>query len=173
MQISSIAAATSSKKNSPDVALPDLPLEDDEIWALVDSGSTLNAAWIKKHFPKYASLIIASKQQMRGDVATTAGGHELKHKGRCKVNTVISGIDVPIAFSNMKVDVPILSVRRMVKSCKDVVFTESGGTIKNRVTGQTLQFIEADGTYWIKLKVGPPIEEDRIPSASVFTRPGA
>ena len=37
-KISSIAAATSSKRNSPDAALPDLPLEDDEVWALVDSG---------------------------------------------------------------------------------------------------------------------------------------
>ena len=63
------------------------------------------------------------------------------------MNTVISGIDVPIAFSNMKVDVPMLSVRRMVKLGNDVVFTESGGTIKNRVTGQTLKLIEADGTY--------------------------
>ena len=172
-KISSIAAATSSKKNNPGTVLPDLPLDDDEVWALVDSGSTLNAAWIKKHFPQYASLIIASKQQMRGDVATTAGGHELKHKGRCKVNTVISGIDVPIAFSNMKVDVPILSVRRMVKLGNDVVFTESGGTITNRVTGQILKFVEADGTYWIKLKVGPPIDGDGVPNASVFTRPGA
>ena len=89
------------------------------------------------------------------------------------MSTVISGIDVPIAFSNMKVDVPILSVRRMVKLGNDVVFTESGGTITNRVTGQILTFVEADGTYWIKLKVGPPIVEDGVPNASVFTRPGA
>ena len=40
-------------------------------------------------------------------MATTAGGHELKHKGRCKVNTIINGIDVPIAFDNIKVDVPM------------------------------------------------------------------
>ena len=86
------------RRNKNDAVSPDLLLDDDEVWAHVDSGSTLNAAWIKKHFPKYASLMIASKQQTRGDVATTAGGHELKHKGTSKVNTVISGIDVPIAF---------------------------------------------------------------------------
>ena len=70
----------------------------------------------------------------------------------------------------MNVDVPMFSVRRMVKLGTDVVFTESGGTIKNIVTGQTLKFVEADGTYWIKLKVGPPKEEDGIPSASVSGR---
>ena len=73
----------------------------------------------------------------------------------------------------MKVDVKILSVRRMVKLGNDVVCTESCGTITNRVTGQTLKFIEADGTSWIKLKVGPPIDEDGTPNASVFNRPGA
>ena len=65
----------------------------------------MNAAWIKKHFPDYAKYIISSKQQVRGDVATTAGGHELKHKDRCKINTTIDDFEVPIAISNLKVDV--------------------------------------------------------------------
>ena len=152
-KIAGLAAAATSRKNNPDSKLPDIPLADDEIWALVDSGSTLNAAWIKKHFAAYARFVVSSKQQIRGDVATTAGGHELKHKGRCKVNTMIDDHEMPIVFSNLKVDVPILSVRRMVKLGNDVILTETGGSITNKLTGQKLTFIEADGTYWIKLEI--------------------
>ena len=43
-KVSSIAAATSSKKSNPDAVLPDIPLIADEIWAFVDLGSTRNAA---------------------------------------------------------------------------------------------------------------------------------
>ena len=106
-------------------------------------------------------------------MATTAGGHELKHKGRCKVNAEIQGIDMPIAFSNIQVDVPILSVRRMVKLGNDVIFTESGGTITNRTTGTQLNFIEAEGTYWIKLKIKKPSADDDTPQTSSCTGQGA
>ena len=80
---------------------------------------------------------------------------------------------MPIAFSNIKVDVPILSVRRMVKLGNDVIFTESGGAITNRATGNVLHFIEAEGTYWIKLKIKKPDEDAEMPDASDFTRRGA
>lgn len=172
-RVAGLAHAATTKKKNSDAKLPDLPLEDDEVWALVDSGSTLNAAWIKKHFPQWMRHTISSKQQLRGDIATTAGGHELKHHGRCKVETVICGLDMPITFSNIKVDVPILSVRRMVKLGNDVVFTESGGTITNRSTGAILTFVEAEGTYWIKLKVKSPDNDVVMKDASDFTRPGA
>ena len=75
-------------------------------------------------------IVLSSKQQVRGDVATTAGGHELKQKGRCKVNTMINDHEMPIVFSNLKVDVPILSVRRMVKLGNDVIFTENKTKVK-------------------------------------------
>ena len=80
---------------------------------------------------------------------------------------------MPIVFSNIKVDVPILSVRRMVKLGNDVIFTESGGTITNRASGDVLHFIEAEGTYWIKLKIKKPDDDAAMPDASPFTRRGA
>ena len=96
----------------------------------------------------------------------------MKCKGRCKVNTMIDDHEMPIVFSNLKVDVPILSVRRMVKLGNDVRFTATGGSITNRSTGQKLTFIEADGTYWIKLKIQPPSDVDMVdPSTPRFTRP--
>ena len=51
-RVAGLAHAATTKKKNSDAKLPDLTLEDDEVWALVDSGSTLNAAWIKKHFPQ-------------------------------------------------------------------------------------------------------------------------
>ena len=85
---------------------------------------------------------------------------------------MIDDHEMPIVFSNLKVDVPILSVRRMVKLGNDVIFTETGGSITNRLTGQKLTFIEADCTYCIKLKVQPPDDiEMKDPGTSVFARP--
>ena len=53
--------ANASKKKTVErlrEAIPGLPpCAADEIWALVDSGSTLNAADIMKHFPEYASKV--------------------------------------------------------------------------------------------------------------------
>ena len=68
--------ANSSKEKALDhikQIIPGLPpCAADEVWALVDSGSTINAADILKHFPEYAKFIKRSKAQSRGEVATTA-----------------------------------------------------------------------------------------------------
>ena len=53
-----------------------------EVLCLVDSGSTINAAWIEKHFAEYAHLIQKTSASMRGDTATTAGGQKMVNKGR-------------------------------------------------------------------------------------------
>ena len=67
-KVANNAAATqkrdSGKANS---ILPDVDLEDDECLALVNSGSRINAACIKKHFPQYKKRIVTSKAQLRGD----------------------------------------------------------------------------------------------------------
>ena len=150
------------------------PCAADEIWALVDSGSTLNAADVEKHFPEYMKFILESKAQARGEVATTAGGHELRHEGKFRVDATIDGVHFPVPFTNMKVDIPILSVRKAVKHGSNVTFTEHGGTIVNRATGVTLTFIEANGSYWIKMKVLPPSAKDWLLTSKnepVFTRP--
>ena len=69
----------------------------------------------------------------------------------------------------MRVDVPILSVRKYVRNGWDFKFTDEGGSMTCRLNGKTFQFIEADGAFWVKLKVKqPPIAK---PSLG-FTRPG-
>ena len=135
----------------------------------MDSGSTTNAAWIKEHFPEYLQYIIPSEAQARGDSATTAGGHELRNEGRCRVETKVDGHDFPVAFQNMRVDVPILSVRKYVKSGFAFHFSEEGGYMESKTNGKKFWFIESDGAFWIKMKVTPPSADDPITG---FARPG-
>ena len=169
-KIAKIAAQSNQNNFSSTDHLPNIPLEDDEMVMLVDSGSTLNAADIAKHFSAYVDLIIASRGQAMGESATTAGGHKLANEGRCRVNATVNGEDFPVPFQNMKVDVPILSVRKYMKNGYDFHFTEQGGYMKCRLNGKVFNFIEADGAFWIKMKISAPPGSKAKPS--VFSRPG-
>ena len=169
-KISRIAASPGKKRMKRlSELVPGIPLEEDEVVCLVDSGSTINAAWIEEHFPEYLQYIILSEAQTRGDSATTAGGHELKNEGRCRVETKVDGHDFPVAFQNMRVDVPILSVRKYVKSGFAFHFSEEGGYMESKTNGKRFWFIESDGAFWIKMKVTPPSADDPITG---FARPG-
>ena len=106
--------------------VPGIPCEQNEAVALVDSGSTINATWIKDHFAEYADRIIASMASSRGEEATTAGGHQLKNEGRCRVVATVDRHDFPMPFQNMQVDIPILIVRKYVKSGFSFHFSDEG-----------------------------------------------
>ena len=157
-------------------SMPDeLICELDEVICLVDSGSTVNAAWIAKHFPAYAKLVKATPASRRGDSATTAGGHKLINKGRCVVHATAQDIPFSVAFKDMETELPILSVRKMVKRNNDVQFRKKGGVIRNRETGKSVQFYEHEGVYFLKLKVNDPHLDSLLKrkSAPVFAGPGA
>lgn len=62
--------------------------------------------------------------------------------------------DFSVAFKDMDVEMPILSVRKMVIRQNDVRFAEGGGTITHRKTKRTLPLFEYEGAYFVKLKVG-------------------
>ena len=64
----------------------------------------------------------------------------------------------------METDLPILSVRKMIKAGSDVEFHDGGGSIRNRQTGLTLFFYEHEGVYFIKLKVKDPALLDLVTS---------
>ena len=106
----------------------------DEVLCLVDSGSKINVAWIGKHIPQYVDL--ADPASERGDFATTSGGHKFFNKGRCLIKGYVREQSFPVAFKDMEVELPILSVRKIVKKKNDVRFTQKGGTIRNQVTGR-------------------------------------
>ena len=166
-------------------ALRSMPAElicgPDETLCLMDSGSTVNAAWIEKHFPAYAKLVQSTPASRGGDYATTAGGQKLMNKGRCVVQATAGGMEFSPAFKDMETELPILSVRKIVRQNNDVQFGRRGGTIKNQKSGRTIKFHEYQGVYFLKLKVRnpnlmdtdesiPPHDEPDIDSG--FTRPG-
>ena len=152
----------------------------DEVLCLVDSGSTVNAAWIAKHFPAYAALVKQTDASRRGDSATTACGKRLVNKGRCVVSGKVGDDSIPVAFKDMEVEMPILSVRKMVKHDHEVKFHSKGGYIKNRSTKKTIPFYEYEGVYFLKMKIEDPATlgvlqpdiggDSKIPSG--FARPG-
>ena len=83
----------------------------------------------------------------------------------------MDGFYFPIPFQNMKVDVPILSVQKYVRLGWRFVFDEAGSYMEHKASGTVLNFIEAEGACWLKLKVGKPgpmAHEMR----SGFIRPG-
>ena len=45
----------------------------------------------------------------------------------------------------------------MVKHRNDVIFEDSGGSIRNRKTGRVINFFEHEGVYFLKIKVKDPI----------------
>ena len=152
----------------------------DETLCLMDSGSTINAAWIEKHFPGYAKMVQPTAASAAGDYATTAGGQKLYNKGRCVVKATVDGQPLDVAFKDMETELPILSIRKMCRKGNDVRFREFGGTIKNHSTGKILKFYVHHGVYFIKLKIcdphllddaiapPPPHAEKRKPKPSPF-----
>ena len=150
---------------------PALICGPNEVLALVDSGSSVNAAWVSKHFPEYARFIEETMASRRGDTATTAGGHTLRHKGKCRISATCSGQDFSTAFRDMEVEMPILSMRKITKEYGNVTFTEDGGYIQHRGTGSVIHFHEWEGTYFMKLQVGQP-EQLQLLGQPGFHRPG-
>ena len=141
-------------------------LEEGETLVLMDSGSTINVAKIKKHFAKYADMVVPSSGSINGETATTACGKKLVNRGKCLIKGKSDGQNIAIPFQDMDVELPIVSVRKCVKSGNDVSFFEGGGELRDRASDKTIRIYELEGTYVMKLKVDGPEDE------SAFGRPG-
>ena len=155
-RVAAAQAAVNTLRTTLDAMPPALKCEDGEVLCLVDSGATISAASIDTQFPAYSHLVEETDASRRGSGATTASGQKLVNKGRCVVHGSAQGTDLNMAFKDMEIEVPILSVRKMVKKGNDVNFEKGGGTIVNRSTGRVLRFYEHDGVYFLKVKVTDP-----------------
>ena len=131
-------------------------LEENETLVLVDSGSTINVAKMKEHFPAYVNHVIPSSGSLRGETATTACGRTLKNHGKCIISGTSDSQRITVPFQDMDVELPIISVRKCVTSGKDVRFFENGSELRDRRTGKTIRIFKIDGTYFIKFKVDEP-----------------
>ena len=124
------------------------------VYIMMDSGATMHAAWMQKHFPGH--VVRQSVGQKNGEFAHPANGERLYNEGEFEVSGECDGILMGLHFTNMQVDIPIASVRRFVASGNDVSFYEGGGCIQNRKSGATGKCLEMGGVYFLKLKLKQP-----------------
>ena len=156
------------------------PKDAQYVYIMMDSGASLHAGDLEKHFPGH--LLTITEESLRGDFACTANGDKLYNMGKFAVRGSCNGVSVVLNFTNMKVDVPVASVRTFVRSGNDVEFFEGGGIVRNRENGAKLPFIEMGGVYFLQLKIKPPknskwademnMDSPEPVNKSLFARPG-
>ena len=98
----------------------------------------------------------------------------MKLLGRVKTRGTVEGLSLNVHWNAMKVKVPILSVRKLVRDNHLVRFNKGGGYIKNTLTGERIPFFEFQGVYYLKYKVLPPSLRESFseePIEPVFSRP--
>lgn len=74
-------------------------------------------------------------------------------RGEVRVNVLSGGEKLIIAFDDIDIDTPVLSVRKIVRNGNHVKMYRGGGYVKNETTGKRLCFAERQGVYFIKLKI--------------------
>ena len=91
-------------------------------------------------------------------------------KEEIQLNVELDGSPMKIKSSNLPVNCPILSVRRIIKKGNDVGFNDTGGFIRNRTTGRMISFVERKGVYFVNMKIlGAVVDE---PADQKFGRHG-
>ena len=83
----------------------------------------------------------------------------MKRLGKIKTTGTVEGLPLQLSWDVMKVKVPIISVRKLVRDHHNVAFRKHGGYIKNLKTGHRLPFFEHQGVYYIKYKIQAPSNE--------------
>ena len=144
-------------------------LRKGEIWVMADSGSTLHAIDVKKELPDYAHLVRPS-QKHRGRSAETACGGKVEIDGELELSGLIGDDAHTITFNDMKVSMPICSLRKIVKAGNVLHIAEDGGHIYNRRTKQKIELHERCGVYFFKFQLFDPVDQTQK-RASDFHRP--
>ena len=91
--------------------------------------------------PWLANQLKTNDAPRRGALADTANGEKLYYEGEFTVDGDCDGVPLSIHFTNMHVDVPIVSVRRFVKSGNGAAFYEGGGCIVNCESKEKDKFV--------------------------------
>lgn len=126
---------------------------------MADSGSTVHAMDVGKELPKYKHLVRSVSNRKKGRSAETACGGKVGIEGEVELTGEIDGAIHTIPFFDMKVSMPIASMRRTVKAGNDLLITEEGGCITNRLTKQKIILHERCGVYFFKMKLLPPDQQ--------------
>ena len=132
---------------------------------MADSGSSLHAMDIAKELPGYAHLVTPLPEGKKGKGAETASGDRVEIKGTISLSGHVDGHEHTVPFNDMKISMPIASMRQTIKKGNDLYITPEGGTIRNRRTGKTIHLHERGGVYFFKMCFLPPHQQPQPDSA--------
>ena len=89
-----------------------------------------------------------------------------------ELNLELDGQPMTVKLSELPVQMPILSVRKIVKKGNKVMFQAQGGRIVNKNTGRKLNLVDRDGVYFVRMKLPGSAAQNVEPNKSGFSRPG-
>ena len=131
-------------------------LDEHERLVMVDSGAFEHAIDCDKEIPESLGYVIhpPSEADLKKTAETACGGI-LKILGKFTLHGTVDGSNISVPFKHMKVQCPILSVRRLVRDGNEVHFDKSGGWIKNMQSGKKIRFFSFQGVYFMKVRITP------------------
>ena len=115
-------------------------LAPDQKLAMVNSGSFVHAVDSNVELPGHVLRPIDKNDPHA--VGETQCGGKLIEKGSVLVDCIIDGHRVGLEFDSMKVNTPILSVRKLVRDNHPMKFHKNGNFIHDLTTGKKIGFFE-------------------------------
>ena len=151
--------AMMSKAPSPDT------LQPGEIFAMIDSGSGIDGADLSVIAP-HIQVVPAAKPI----ICTTANGDQMVADKVARIRVALDGEECEIPFSDLPLEMPIISVRQHVGSRKHSCrIRDGGGYFRHTATKRKSRFIEKEGVYFMRMKILGQVGE---PESSLFARQG-
>ena len=139
-------------------------LQEGEVWALIDSGAGVDGLDCAEHVPD--ATLTDTPEPIR---CITASGEEMVVNQMANTNVLLDGQPCTVPSSDLKLDMPILSVRRHIHRGYRCRIREGGGYFRNTKTRAKARFVEREGVYFIRMKV---LGQASDKGASLFGRPG-
>ena len=128
---------------------------EDEMLAMVDSGSFIHAIDAENHLPGHPIEWLSDEESRKGAAETACGGI-LRRLGLVRCHGTVDGHNVEIQWNHMRVKCPILSVLRLTKEGNEVIIRDDGGEIVNKASGKRIPFFQHNGVYDLRLQVKKP-----------------
>ena len=90
------------------------------------------------------------------------------------LNVVIDGEDHVLPMDDIPLEMPILSVREIVRKGDYATFRDGGDYLKNVRTGHKMRFVEKQGVHFTRVQVKAPSPgraSESLKPVSGFSRP--
>ena len=104
-------------------------------------------------------------------ICTTGNGKTMIADKVTKIWVALGGEECAIPFSDLPLEMPIISIRQHVGPCKHSWrIRHGGGYCRHTQTKVKSRYIEKEGVYFMRMKVLGQVKDD---GQSPFARPGA